>query len=308
MYGMQQPVFLPINSGLEKLLSHYGIETAKSIVLDESSFVSRDPNAGEMQIFYAPIIKNENINNRLEFMKNIKELILIQTSPLHLDEEKIKENDLKAVKIFSSSRNSWEMSGRINLNPYMIRPPINPEEKQNFDLAYLLEGEFPSYFAGKEVPEKPKPETETDPAVDEGAETEAENPEPEVQESQLKSSQDVITRGRPGKIFLIGTAKILNDNVIDDQGASPNAVFLLNTIDFLNNKSDIASMRSKNQRFNPLKDTKAFTRTFVKILNIAGLPALVILLGFLVWFKRKARRKTIQAIFAPVGHSGEKKS
>lgn len=307
MYGMQQPVFLPINSGLEKLLNHYGIETAKSIVLDESSFVSRDPNAGEMQIYYAPIIKNENINNRLDFMKNIKELILIQTSPLHLDEEKIKENGLEALNIFSSSRNSWEMSGRINLNPYMIRPPMNPEEKRSFDLAYLLTGEFPSYFAGKEAPEKPKPEPEADAESEAENEAEKAQPEPEVQESQVKSSQNIISKGRPGKIFLIGTAKILNDNVIDDQGASPNAVFLLNTIDFLNNKADIAAMRSKNQRFNPLNDTKAFTRTFVKLLNIVGLPALVILAGFFIWFKRKARRKMIQTIFTKATQPMEKK-
>jgi len=56
-------------------------------------------------------------------------------------------------------------------------------------------------------------------------------------------------------------------------------------------------MRSKNQRFNPLKDTKAFTRTFVKIVNIGGLPALIILLGISVWFRRNARRKQIQSEF-----------
>jgi hypothetical protein len=36
----------------------------------------------------------------------------------------------------------------------------------------------------------------------------------------------------------------------------------------------------------------------VKIVNIGGLPALFILFGFYVWIRRKAKRRTIQAIFA----------
>ena len=116
-------------------------------------------------------------------------------------------------------------------------------------------------------------------------------------ESELKESKTILTKGSPGKIFLIGTSEILKDNALDDQGNSPNAVFLLNSFDFLNGKKDIAKMRGKNQRFNPLKDTKPVTRTFVKILNIVGLPVLLILSGLFVWFRRKAKRKLIQVMF-----------
>ena len=62
-------------------------------------------------------------------------------------------------------------------------------------------------------------------------------------------------------------------------------------------QEQIAVMRSKNQRFNPLRDTKAFTRTFVKVLNIAGLPVMFVLFGVYVWVRRKTRRRTIQVMF-----------
>ena len=103
---------------------------------------------------------------------------------------------------------------------------------------------------------------------------------------------------QPAKIFLIGTSEILKDNILDEQGQSPNAAFLLNTMDYLNDQEEIAIMRSKNQRFNPLKDTKALTRSFLKILNIAGIPLLFILFGFYIWFRRKSRRRMIQAMFS----------
>jgi len=56
-------------------------------------------------------------------------------------------------------------------------------------------------------------------------------------------------------------------------------------------------MRGKEQRFNPLDETKAGTKTFVKTLNIVGLPALVVLFGIGVWFRRHARKKNIQVMF-----------
>ena len=56
-------------------------------------------------------------------------------------------------------------------------------------------------------------------------------------------------------------------------------------------------MRAKQQRFNPLDDATASTRTFVKALNIVGLPALVVVFGIVVWFRRHQRKKNIQMMF-----------
>lgn len=302
MYQQREPVYLPLNTGLEKLLESYGAKVKKSYIMDESCYVNRDQNTGEMPLYFAPIVKNEYINHKVDFIENIKELILIKASPVEIDTEKADKYKLKVQELFSSTKNSWEMAGRINLMPWMIRPPANPDEKKSLPLAYLMEGEFPSYFADKAIPEKPEEEpeetnTEGEDAEGEDAEEKKEEEKPPVQESDIKSGKAVLAKGLPGKIFLIGTSEILKDNILDEQGTSPNAVFLMNTFDYLNGKSDVATMRSKQQRFNPLKDTKAGTRSFIKILNIVGLPILMILAGIFVWFRRKAKRKTIQAMF-----------
>ena len=298
MYGMNQPVFLPINSGLEKLLSHYGITVKKAYVMDEECYISQDPTAGEMALYFAPTIKNENINHRLKFLEDIKVLQMLKVSPVEIDKEITDANKLRATELFSSSIDSWEMAGQINLMPWMIRPPANPDEKQKMSLAYLVEGEMPSYFADKPIPEKPKEE----PSAEEGeeqAEEQAEDQEqPVIEESRVQDSTGVLTTGRPGRILVVGSGDILTDNVLDDQGRSPNAVFLLNSLDYLNNREDIAVMRSKNQRFNPLRDTKAATRTLVKIFNVAGVPILFVLFGFYVWVRRKAKRRMIQKLFS----------
>ena len=108
----------------------------------------------------------------------------------------------------------------------------------------------------------------------------------------------MIEKGRQGKIFLITSSEILGNNILDEGGASTQATFILNVIDHLNGRDAYADMRGKTQRFNPLGDTGAGTRTFVKTLNIAGLPVLVVALGIVVWARRSNRKRRIQAMFA----------
>ena len=296
----QQPVYLPLNTGLEKLLNHYGLKIIKSYLLDESCYINRGRMNEEMPIYFAPIIKNEKINHSLDFLENIKQLIAIKVSPLEADKEKIKKNNLKLEELFASSDKSWEMSGKINLMPFMIRPPQDDKEKESRPLAYLLEGEFSSYFADKPVPEKPeKKENEAEEDTDKEGEKEKKKQEQqEVKDSGVKVEKGILTRGKPGKIFLIASSEILKDNVLDEEGYSPNAVFLQNSMDYLNNREDIAVMRSKNQRFNPLDETKPLTRFIVKWFNILGLPALFVVMGIIIWFHRRNRKRKIQAMFA----------
>jgi ABC-type uncharacterized transport system involved in gliding motility auxiliary subunit len=304
--GGQQPVYVPLDTGLEKLLSHYGIRIKNSYVMDENCFHQQMPaqlGGGERPIYFAPIIKSQFINNDLAFMKSIKGMIAIKISPLELDTERLSANGLKATRLVASSEKSWEMSGRINLNPMFIQPPSAAEKMQSRALAYILSGEFPSYFADKPIPAKEIDENasknkdkETAEAPPPGEATAADKPS-EIDLSKIVAHGQFLARGKPGKIFLMASADMLKDNVLDSAGRGPNATYILNVIDYLNDRADIAVMRGKEQRFNPLNDTRAGTKTFVKTLNIIGLPALVVLFGIAVWFRRHSRKKNIQMMF-----------
>ncbi len=285
----QAPVFVPLDTGLEKLLSHYGIRIQQSFVMDENCYRQELPaqfGGGERAIYFAPLIKDRFINNDLDFMKNIKRLVALKISPLELDSERISENSLKTHRLFASSEKSWQMRDRINLNPMFIKPPQSSEEMRSYPLAYIIEGEFPSYFAGKTVPLK---EIEDE---KESAET-----QPDIDLSQIERQGQFRARGKPGKIFVMASADMLTDNVLDAGGKGANATFILNTIDYLNGREDIAVMRAKVQRFNPVEDTQAGTKAFVKAANIAGLPVVVVLFGLGVWFRRHSRKKHIQMMF-----------
>jgi ABC-2 type transport system permease protein len=292
----EETVYVPRNTGLEKLLEHYGIRIKKSYVMDENCYVQRlqeEFGGGERHIYFVPLIKNRFINKELGFMQNIKGLVVSKISPLELDTESINENGLRAYKVFASSEKSWEMSERITFDPILIWPPRSSDEQKSLPLAYLLEGEFPSYFAGKPMPEKELRDSDSKKT---GQKKPADK-KADADLSKIESSVQILSRGKPGKIFLIASWEILRDYMLDAKLISSNATFILNILDYLNNREEIAIMRSKVQLFNPLYDTRAGTKTFVKFFNIAGLPVLVVLFGLLVWFRRHSRKRRIQMMF-----------
>ena len=300
-FGLNRgPNYVPLDTGLDKLLSHYGIHIKKSYVLDENCHKQRLPSnmgGGERPIYFAPIIKNKNINHDLNFIRSIKGLVAVKISPLEMDEAQISKNKLKAVKLFTSSEKSWEILKNISLNPMFLPPPPPDDEMQSFPLAYIVEGEFPSYFAGKPIPEKKSPDEKKDTRDKKENTSEPAEKKTNVDMSKIKSQGETISKGKPAKIFLMASAEMLKDNVLDPEGDSPNDMFILNTIDALSHRENIAAMRSKVLSFNPLNDTGSLTKTFVKTFNIAGLPVLLVFLGLIVWLRRHSRKKRIQMMF-----------
>ncbi len=275
----QQPIFVPLDTGLEKLLAHYGIRIQQSYVLDENSYRQEMPaqfGGGERKIYYAPLIKNRLINQELDFMKNIKVLVALKISPLELISERITKNDLKTHRLFASS-----------------------EDMQSYPLAYLIEGEFPSYFADKPIPVKEvadRKEPEQKDTDQKDPPESAEN-QSEIDLARIERKGQFLPQGQPGKIFVMASADMLKNNVLDAGGRGSNSTLIMNIIDYLNGREDIAVMRGKEQRFNPLEDTRPGIKTFVKTFNIAGLPVLVIIFGLGVWFRRHSRKKYIQMMF-----------
>ena len=309
MQAMQQPpAFGPNRTGLEKLVSTYGVQVQESLVLDEHCYKQRlnqQMGGGERPIYFAPIIKNKNINHQLDFLHNIKGLVGLKHSPLQPLEQVLQDNTLDLQALFSSSERSWTLRENINLNPMYLQPPQSEEDLSSRLLACLIQGEFPSHFAGQPIPEK-KTEDETG----DGESTKG-SPEPGEQSAaaaDLSRKIDTLdTRRKTGKfakISLIGSSDLLSDSVVDQQGSSVNAVFLMNLLDELNGRTEMAKLRSKVQQFNPIQETSSRAKMWIKTLNIAGLPCLVLLVGLLVWAARIRRKNHIRMLFSAESRRG----
>jgi ABC-type uncharacterized transport system involved in gliding motility auxiliary subunit len=294
MMGAQAPIFVPFHSGLEKLLAHYGVSHEPAYVMDKNCYKQRiNPRfgGGERIIYFAPLIENRNISHDLDFMQSVKGLITMRIGPLALKQDILDQNGIKAHRLFASSDQAWEMKSPVQLNPDMIHPPINEGDYQQYSLAYLLEGEFPSYFKGKPIPEKQVEAKEGEEA------NKVEKPVSETRLPDITPEGAFLEKGMPGKILFIASAEMLKDTMVDEEGQTPNAVFLLNALDELNGRTNTAVLRGKEQSFNPLSETTAAAKSGIKFFNIMGLPVLVVLAGMGIWMRRRSRKKQIQRMF-----------
>ncbi|MBN2532264.1 MAG: Gldg family protein [Spirochaetales bacterium] len=305
LYGYNVPKEYPaVKTGLEFLLERYGVTVKNSYVYDQECFETSDRKYGDLKIYYFPLIQNEFINEKLLYMRNIRGLLMIQASPIKLYEETLKTNDIKADILFSSSNKSWEVSEHISLdNPLTIMPPESKEDMQSYPLAVALEGQFPSYFKDKPIPQKPKKEIE-EPEGEEAAESEAFSEEVTDQIKVIEKAES------PGRIILIGTSEIIRDYLLsydptpqNPSDIPPNRALVSNVIDYCNGKEDYAAMRSKLQLINPLDESKItpFIKDFTTFFNIIGIPVLVAFLGIIVFILRNAQRKNLQLKFSKKG-------
>lgn len=297
----QMPRYVPMDTRLEAMLAHYGIRIKQSIVLDENCHRQRLPQnqgGGVQQIYFAPIIQKQHINQDLAYLKNIKSLTTYKISPLELDQARIDAQELSVHQLLASSKRSWELRDQITLNPLFLRPPATDKEMASLPLAYLVEGSFESYFKGKPMPEKPKEENP------EAGTTEADQPAPKTDSqmdlSKITGKSAFKERSQGAKIFVVASSEMIKNQLMelsDQAGQQTNAVFMLNIMDALNNREDIAAMRSKAQQYNPMKPTGATAKVLIKAANMVGLPMVVILCGLMVWYRRRARQRLIKRRF-----------
>ncbi|MBN1906617.1 MAG: Gldg family protein [Deltaproteobacteria bacterium] len=295
--------YRPIDTGLEKLLNHWGINIEKSIVLDQDCYKAELPaeyGGGEQPLYYVSQVNDEMINKKLPFIKDIRGLLVQKSSPVVLDEKLISEKGLTIHKLFSSSEKSWEMKETINLNPMMISPPSPDTPLKSIPLAYTIEGAFTSYFADKPVPEavmKDEKEGEDDTPEDEGAAKTKAEEKPAIDAGMVKSEEKKIEKGRPGKLFIAGTSYLLDNSVISPDGGNVNSIFIMNLIDYLNGREETAVMRSKTGSLNPLARITPWAKSGIKFFNIIGLPVIVALFGLFIWGLRHRRKLAIQDAF-----------
>ena len=274
---MQQSTFVPVDSGLEKILSGLGVAVNMDYALDMKCFVNRGEN-GDTPFYFVPVLEKKSLSDNSVITRYMNKMIFIKASTLTLNSSQQTKAGLKATTLLSTSDKAWKMQGQINLIPFMIQPPAEKEMKQ-YPLAVMIEGKFRSAFDGvRPVPTDPK---KVKPLVD-GA----------ITETALKQS------AKDGIAVVIGTSEVTSGEVVDTEGRFPNGAFLMNIIDYMNGRTDTPEMRSKGLAFNPLDVTTETTRYLVKGINMFFVPFIAVIVGLIVWRRRAVKHKKIKAAFS----------
>jgi ABC-type uncharacterized transport system involved in gliding motility auxiliary subunit len=281
-----QPLILPVTSGLEEMSAHYGIKINKNVVLDKNC---KKINIGEMLTDYplVPSIDKAGLNSESIITRYLNNVIFIKTSSLEVDEN-LKDKGVQSSVLVSTSPESWLMEGKMNFSPFFMSPPSGVELR-SYPVAVLASGRFESYFKGKDIPAG-------------------------ILSAVKKNSfgtaaklESTVSSGK-SELIVVGTSELNSSGFINSArkilsggsgaGVYSNDILLHSMVDYLAGNSYVPEMKSKSLDYNPLIKTGDQTRFFLKIINMGLVPFFTILTGLIVWRRRIARRRFIESLFS----------
>lgn len=286
MYG-GQPTYRPVSTGLERLLSKYGVTAPQSYVLDKTCYIARAQGQGNVPLYYVPQLEKDSLNKKEIVSRNLAYVLFLQAGPLEISAEAAKSPGRRIVPLATSSAEAWRMSDSISLMPSAMQEP--PKEKMKREnLAVLLEGKFDSAF------ESP-PAAAASPAGSDASANAAAPAVSAASNAALQSNRHLAKSLQSGKIIVIGTSAVTTQALIDETGEQSIAIFVRNAIDYLNGNGDLIDMRTKGLGLDPLNKTSPAARTAARIVCLYSLPLLAAVAGLVAWRYRARRRRKIEA-------------
>ncbi|MBO4547376.1 MAG: Gldg family protein [Treponema sp.] len=283
--GGQMPSYTKPDTGLEQLLSAYGIVPGADYVMDENCFVQNQGPGNSQKLNWAPLLEKSQLDSKSPITKYLAGMIFLQNGSIDISGAQA-DADLKTTVLARSSNKSWTVSENIILYPGYIFPPQESEKIHSSDLAVLVEGKFKSAYAG--IAPKAEEDKQKAAGLEEGA------------KSDTLSAAQAFDKGiQNAKILLINSSQVTTQQLIDGNGSEPMSLFMRNAVDCLNGQEDFCQMRSKGSALNLLNAKNAALATLFKLVNQFGLTILVALLGLLVWRLRAIRRNEIRIKYNP---------
>ncbi len=269
----QPPQYVEIKTGLEKLLSSYGIECGTNYVFDEKSYSQNNQQYGKINFNFIPMLQKDSLNQKNPITKNLAYVLLMQMGSL--DVSKAKENkNLKTTVLASSSPKSWTVSEQIILNPLYIQKPADKSAFSSYDMIALLEGKFTSAYENSPI-----------------------------ENSQSSDLMNVNTHlkssSQNAKIFVSTSSFITSPQLVSGDGGEPVEILLRNAVDYMNGNEDFCAMRTKTLSLNTLNDAPLALTEIAKYFNEFGLALLLALCGLFVFIARKNHREKIRLQYDP---------
>ncbi len=284
------------NSGLENWLEHHGLKVDNKLVMDTQNTQFPVPiprNVGGFQIQelhmldypYFVDIRGNGLNSENLITSELQQATLTWASPIILDEEK--NNSRVVTELLRSTENTW-LSDSMDITPRMDRAGnavYTPEGNLSSQLLGVIsQGQFDSFFAGKESPLLIG---------------ESESEEDESSEEEKETISSVIDKSTSSaRIILFSSNDFLRDQIIQTIGATSGGQYLTtlqmlaNAIDWSLEDEGLLSIRSRGQFNRTLPPMEKADQQFWEYLNyiVAALILIVIALVQRQWKLKKHAR------------------
>lgn len=253
---------VPAESGVHDLLAGYGVKVARDVIAEPrlNALASFSSGFVQFRIAYpwwlrvpgAALDREHPVSSRLE------SIVLPWTSSL--EPSVPAGSDVTATVLARSSKEAYVVSGNYDFSP-QPRREVDPSRTPAADrpLVLLLTGRFPSFWRDKVPP--------TAPAGGAPAKFRAQSAET--------------------SILVVGTSQLAQPEFL--RQFPEDGTFLLNAVDWMTLGSELIGIRSRTTDQRHLAPVSDQSKSFIKIVNVFGVPLLIALLGIL---RLNARRRS----------------
>jgi ABC-2 type transport system permease protein len=289
------------DSGLTEWLNHHGVSIPKELVLDtkNAGFPSmrkrivqgvtiREPYLAPYPFFVD--VRNKALNQDNGITSGLNQITMAWASPLEINAEANKTR--KVTSLLKSSQESWKSSD-INIEPNRDLYPEtgfqSPEKHEPHVLGAVIEGNFSSYFTGKENPLLVK-------APSEGQESAM--PSEDSKKEDTPTIAGIIEKSADSaRLILFASNEFITDDTVQitsmvNGSQYTNALQLVeNSLDWSTEDRSLLSIRSRGhfaRTLDPLTDTQ---KQRWEILNyLFALLGLLLIYGGYRYLQRQSIR------------------
>lgn len=259
-----------VETQVDELLAGYGLKLGSDHFMDmsmETIDLPREVNLGGLRMqtrepVRLPIqirVTEGQMYQDSPLVNRIGSLFYLWGTPLESDLETLSANGLQATNLIESSPNAWTEPFSPGPVPGIALDPNDKTMGGPKPLAVLVEGTFPDLWAGRDVPAWPQTA-----APEEGGEAAAvEGPPAPVEPA-------------PGKLFVIGSAKMFDDNIL---AAHQNALLLMNAVDYLAGSTELLSIRAKTLTQRVIRPTTDTEKLMWRVFVVLVVPVILAVYG-----------------------------
>ncbi len=266
---LQTQMGQPLNLDLDDLLESYGVRVNTDLVRDAScAYVNVQQQAGFMiiqnQVPFYFLPQAADFDQTSPVVKDLRSVVFYFVSSI--DTSIARTKGLTARVLVKSSKRSGRQENAFVISAAMQMTPDMFNES-GIPLCVTVEGAFPSAFGSRPI----------------------------IMDSTAKNPVDTtgkIVSGKLSKIVVVGDGDFLQDQY--SGGSRDNFLLASNLIDWLADDIGLASIRARDAGSKPLEEISESAKGWVKGINLALPPLLVVFVGVIRWRWRVATRKRLE--------------
>ncbi len=300
-FGERKP-FAPTGSkrthNLYSLVENYGVTIKENVIKGSQGFTTDDGFKYPLWVainYYekTPVTKNFNLTTHYGWASSME--------ANNVNKDKVNVTTLlQTTDSATLLMKEGEGTYPIDIMRFIEDQMNVPEgmDKGKYDIGYILEGQFESYFKDKPIPEKPEEDEEKT------AEEETENEEESTTEEEKKKINYELIETSPEekdtKIIVISDRDFVADWMAQyiGRGILNNISFMQNVIDWMIGEKKLIPLRGKSVEPVQLNQERAEKLHFpIMWGNIITIPLNIILIGIIIWLVDRLRKNAIRKRF-----------